>query len=84
VPKKTKTTQAEVVGLVGVGLDQTDGHTRITRADDVVLLGGSRETHEKMQDVAIHFNESLQGRGKRLCEAEPREVIDLLLKALER
>lgn len=82
--KKSKSAKPEVVGLLGVGLDQDDGHKRITRADDVVLVGGSQETHEKMQDVAIYFNESLQERGKRLSDAEPQEVIDLLLRALDR
>lgn len=83
VPKKTKP-KGETTGVLGIGLDGTDGHQRITRADEVVLVGGSEETHEKMQDVAIHFNESLEQRGKRLCDAEPQEVIDLLLRAMDR
>lgn len=84
MPRKSKTTKQEVVGVVGVGLDGDDGHQRFTRADDVVLVGGSQETHEKMQDVAIYFNESLEARGKRLTDAEPREVFELLLRAMER
>lgn len=84
MPRKSKATKPKVVGLLGVGLDGADDHKRVTRADDVVLVGGSQETHEKMQDVAIYFNESLQDRGKRLCDAEPQEVIDLLLKAMDR
>ena len=82
MPKKTK--KSKVVGLLGVGLDQTDGHKRITTADDIVLVGGSEETHERMQDVAIHFAESLQNRGKRLCDASPEEVVDLLRRAMDR
>jgi hypothetical protein len=82
VPKKTK--KSKVVGLVGVGLDQTDDHKRITEAEDILLVGGSEETHERMQDVAIHFAESLQNRGKRLCDASPEEVVDLLRRAMDR
>jgi hypothetical protein len=82
VPKKTK--KPKVVAMLGVGLDQKDDHKRITQAEDIILLGGSEETHEKMQDVAIHFNESLKDRGKRLCDASPEEVFDLLQRAMDR
>jgi hypothetical protein len=81
VPRKTK--QPEVIGLVGVGLDNDDGHKRVTKSDEFFLVGGSAETHERMQDVAIHFTESLQERGKRLRDASPEEVIDLLHKAMD-
>jgi hypothetical protein len=84
VARKTREKQAEVVGLLGVGLDHRDGHQRITRGEDFVLVGGSQETHERMQDVAIRVTSSLEERGKRLREAEVREVLDLLQKALER
>ena len=79
-----RTPKAEVVGLVGLGLDNADGHKRVTRSEEFLLVGGSRETHEKMQDVAIHFAESLQDRGKRLQDAEPEEVVDLLRAAMDR
>jgi hypothetical protein len=82
VPKKTK--KPKIAGLLGVGLDQTDGHNRITTADDIVLVGGSEETHERMQDVAIHFSEALKDRGKRLADASPEEVFDLLQRAMDR
>lgn len=82
--RKAKTSKPEIVGLLGVGLDNTDGHTRITEAEDILLIGGSEETHEKMQDVVIYFSESLHERGKRLKDVEPQEVIDLLQKALDR
>ena len=84
MPRKTKKQTAELVGLVGLGLDNEDGHRRITRGEDFVLLGGSAETHERMQDVAIQVTESLQGKGKRLCDASAAEVADLIRKALDR
>jgi hypothetical protein len=84
VPRKTKSPKPEVVGLLGVGLDHADGHKRITQAEDILLIGGSEETHEKMQDVVIYFSESLDQRGKSLRDAEPQEVIDLLQKAMDR
>lgn len=74
----------EVVGLLGVGLDNQDGHQRITRSEEFLLVGGSEETHEKMQDTAIRFTESLQAKGKRLEDASVQEVLDLLHKAADR
>lgn len=76
--------QPEVVGMLGVGLDNDDGHQRVTRGEEFVLLGGSQETHERMQDVAIRVTESLQNKGKRLQDASAEEVIDLVRAALDR
>ena len=81
--RKTKT-KPEFVGLLGVGLDNDDGHHRITRSDEIILVGGSDQTHSKMQDVAIHLNESLRTRGKRLRDASTEEVADLLQRAIEK
>jgi hypothetical protein len=68
----------QVIGLVGLGLDSKDGHQRLTRAQDIVLLGGSQETHEAMQDLVIKFDASLRQRGMRLRDATLQEVIELL------
>jgi hypothetical protein len=66
-----------VEALVAIGLDGKDGHTRITRGDDFVLLGGSRETHEQMQDWTIRLTERLKERGKRIRGATLRELKDV-------
>ncbi|HZY90980.1 MAG TPA: hypothetical protein VFE78_39525 [Gemmataceae bacterium] len=73
----------QVVGFLGVGLDNQDGHQRLTRTDNFLLVGGSAETHERMQDTAIRFGEALQKRGKTLPEASPEEALDLLREALD-
>src|SRR5262245_25299220 len=82
--KQKKGETAELVGFIGVGLDNQDEHQRITRADNFVLVGGSADTHERMQDTAIFFNEELEKRGKRLNQTEPQEAIDLLREAMDR
>jgi hypothetical protein len=79
--KKKK--QPEVVGFVGVGLDSADGHKRLTRAKSFVLVGGSQETHNKMQDVAIRFNEALEHRGKQLEDTSVQEVTELIREAMK-
>jgi hypothetical protein len=70
------------VGFLGVGLDNRDGHQRLTRTENFLLVGGSAETHERMQDTAVRFGEALQKRGKTLPEASPEEALDLLRDAL--
>jgi len=74
----------ETLGLIGVGLDNQDGHNRVTQGEEFLLVGGSEETHENMQDVAIHVIESLKNKGKRLQDAEFHEVVDLVQRALDR
>lgn len=64
-------------GLLGLGLDNEDGHVRLTRGENFHLLGGSEATHESMQEKCIKFNEKLQGRGKTLEELERKEFLDL-------
>ena len=78
---KRQAKKSEVVGLLGVGLDNPDGHKRITRSEEFFLVGGSQETHENMQDIAMRFSESLRLKGKRLPDSSVEEVIELLHKA---
>ena len=73
----------QVLGFLGVGLDNQDGHQRVTRTDNFLLIGGSQETHEQLQDVSIRFNESLKERGKRLADASVEEAVDLLHRAAD-
>ena len=73
----------ELLGLLGVGIDNADGHKRVTRSEEFLLVGGSKETHENMQDIAMRFSDSLKKKGKRLPETPVEEVIDLLHKAVD-
>lgn len=64
--------------LVGIGLDKdSDEQTRVTRGRNFHLVGGSKETHESMQEKCIKFNEKLEGRGKQLEDLEANEFLDL-------
>lgn len=64
--------------LLGVGLDKADGHTRITKGENFCLLGGSEETHGKMTETAIKFNEVLDKKGKKLEEISKNEFADIM------
>lgn len=83
-PERRGGSAEKVVGIVGVGLDAEDGQKRATRTDEMILLGGSKETHERMQETAVRFGEALERRGKRLPEASVREVVELLREARDR
>jgi hypothetical protein len=52
--------------LLGLGLDNKDGHMRITTGKNFKLVGGSEETHDTMQERAVKLNEQLKRRGKTL------------------
>jgi hypothetical protein len=73
----------EVIGLIGVGLDSADGHKRITRSENCFLIGGSEDTHERMQNTAIRFEEALRKKGKPLRETEVDEVVDIIRESME-
>lgn len=63
--------------LLGLGLDSADGHKRITKGDDFLLVGGSEETHEKMTETVIKVEEKLSRRGKKIRSASPEELRDI-------
>lgn len=81
--RNNETDEKQVVGFIGVGLDNQDGHQRLTHSEHFVLLGGSKETHERMQETAIKFDEVLEKRRKRLPEASVEEIIEILREAHE-
>jgi hypothetical protein len=75
--------ERRVVGFLGVGLDNPDGDQRLTHSEHFFLVGGSRETHERMQQTAIQFTKALRQRGKKLEETRVDEVMELFREAQE-
>ena len=68
--------------LLALGLDNRDGHKRITQGEKFAILGGSQETHERMTETIVKTMEDLQHKGQELEETEPHEIADLLRKNL--
>jgi hypothetical protein len=64
--------------LFGMGFDNKDGHKRVTEGDNFCLVGGSEETHDRMTETAIKFNEKLARKGKRLSDLSPEEFRDMM------
>lgn len=75
---------AKISGLLGVGLDNQDGHKRVTKGEQFVLVGGSEETHGRMTETAIKTFEELKRRDKRLETVEPRELAEIVHKSTPR
>ncbi len=71
-------------GLLGVGLDNDDGHKRLTTGEQFVLVGGSAETHERMAETTIKTFEELKRRSKRLENVDPRELAEIIHKSTPR
>ena len=65
-------------GLIGIGLDNKDKHTRITKGDNFYLHGGSEETHEQMVETTVKFNEKLDAKGKQLEDLSKNEFLDMM------
>jgi hypothetical protein len=63
--------------LLGLAFDNNDGHTRLTRGENFVLYGGSRETHAAMQETAVKINEHLDRQGRRLEDVSVPELRDI-------
>ena len=63
--------------LFGLGLDNQDGHIRITKGKNFRLYGGSRDTHAIMQEKAIKFNEHLKQRGKDMDSISSKEFAEI-------
>ncbi len=63
--------------LLGVGFDHKDGHKRMTKSENFLLVGGSKETHEEMREKVIKLNEELKKRGKDLDHVNLKEFQDI-------
>ena len=63
--------------LLGLGLDKDDDQTRVTKGNNFLLWGGSKETHAVMQETALKINEHLGRRGKRLEDVSVKELRDI-------
>ncbi len=63
--------------LLGLGFDAKDNHVRITKGKNFKLFGGSKETHEMMQEKAIKFNEQMDKRHKTLNNLGEKEFYEI-------
>lgn len=81
---KKKKKPAPRAALLGVGLDNEDGHKRITTGEQFAILGGSEETHGRMTETVVKTFEELKSRRKHLHTVEPKELAEILDKSTPR
>lgn len=72
--------KVERAHLLGVGLDNDDGHKRITQAEEFSIVGGSQDTHDRMTETVIKTFEDIKNNGKSLSTIEPHHLSELLQK----
>jgi len=83
-PAKPSAKTKPKAGLLGVGLDNEDGHKRVTAGDNFVLVGGSQETHERMTETTLKTFEELKKRDRSLETVDPRELAEIIHKSTPR
>ncbi len=81
---KKKKPSAKRAALLGLGLDNDDGHKRITTGEQFAILGGSAETHGRMTETVLKTFEELKQRGKPLHRVEPDELAEILHRSTPR
>jgi hypothetical protein len=69
--------------LLGLGLDNDDGHKRITESERFSIVGGNEETHQTLTEVAIKTFETLDKKGKTLDTVEKKELDDIIQNSLQ-
>lgn len=82
--KVTRRRKAKSAHLLGVGLDNEDGHKRLTSAEQFTIVGGSDETHGRMTETVLKTFEELKTRGKPLHAVEPTELAEIIHKSTPR
>ncbi len=83
-PAKRKPRRRVAAALLGLGLDNDDGHKRITTGEHFAILGGSAETHGRMTETVVKTFEELKTRGNHLHQVEPSELAEILDKSTPR
>lgn len=78
---RTRKRKHKQAALLGVGLDNHDGHKRVTTGEKFLLVGGSEETHARMTETVVKTFEELKQRGKPLEEVEPKELTEIIHRA---
>ena len=79
--KVTRRRKAKSAHLLGLGLDNEDGHKRLTSAEQFTIVGGSDETHGRMTETVIKTFKELKTRGKPMHVVEPSELAEIIHKS---
>jgi len=73
-----KTGQSQIVGLLGVGFDHEDGHTRITQAENYQVIMGSGESHQALRELCSTIDQRIKESGRELSDYTPEEFMKVM------
>ena len=69
--------------LVGVRIDKGDGHRRVSRGDDFVAVGGTKEAHEHLRETVAEISDEVKRRKRSLVEVRREELKEIIVRAIE-
>lgn len=70
--------------LYGIAPPSKDGHTRLTRAEDFEVIGGSQEVHEKLREITTKVDEGIKKTGRRIKEVSAQELGERIQEAVDK
>ena len=70
--------------LVGLRVEKPDGHTRVSRGEDFVALGGSKEGHEHLRETVAEISDEVKRRGRALSDVRHEELKEIVARAIEK
>jgi hypothetical protein len=70
--------------LVGVRVEKTDGHSRVSRGRDFLALGGTKEGHEHLRETVAAISDEVGRRGCSMGEVRREEFREIVARAVER
>ncbi len=69
--------------MIGICIDNDDGHKRVTQVEQFLVVGGSQESHEVLTLACLKVFENFKQTGKRIESIEPDELIEIINKIIE-
>lgn len=67
----------KVQSILGFGLDDGEGHVRMTEGDAFSLLMGSEKTHQEMLSVIQELERRAAERGKSLSDLTRSDILEI-------
>ena len=84
MPKRRNRIRRKKGLLVGVRIDRGDGHTRVSRGEDFLALGGTKEGHDHLREAVAEISDEVKRRGRSIAEVRREEFREILARALEK
>lgn len=84
MPKRKPKVRRRKGLLVGVRVDKGDGHTRVSRGDDFLAVGGTKEAHEHLREAVAEISDEVKRRGRTVEEVRREEFREILVRVLEK